>query len=227
LTKVLIAEDVHTSLEAARKLLQQEGFEVQTVRSLAEVSRVAFRFQPRLILLEVDLPSVEVCQTCLLLREFYDGLIVVLGGASAESAIVRVFEKGADDYLTQPIGAHELRARVHAHLRRTPIRPGTGKLPYIDNGLHIDLKRRRVLKHGKLVVLSPTEYELLSCLLRYRGEVVPHGKLLSEALGDLVHSDLKYLKVYVWRLREKLEDDPAHPVYIVNYRSIGYAFNPS
>ncbi|HEV2581297.1 MAG TPA: response regulator transcription factor, partial [Ktedonobacteraceae bacterium] len=132
-------------------------------------------------------------------------------------------DQGADDYLTKPFGVGELLARVKAVLRRNhwadqPVSAGTQRF----GDLEIDFEQRRVWKEGALVKLSPTEFELLQELALHPGKIFTHEALLRRVWGMEYHSESEYLRVYIGRLRRKLENDPARPVYLLTEPGVGY-----
>jgi two-component system KDP operon response regulator KdpE len=138
---------------------------------------------------------------------------------------VRAFELGADDYVTKPFGHLELLARARAVLRRTQMGSPTERLPAFEAGdLVMDFARREVRLRGRSISLTPTEYTLLYHLVRNAGHIVPHQTLLKHVWGDAYAGELDYLKVYIRRLREKLEPNAGNPLYITTERGVGYRF---
>jgi two-component system KDP operon response regulator KdpE len=151
--------------------------------------------------------------------------IIVLTALDAESDKVAALDLGADDYLTKPFGVEELLARVRAVLRRTQgeARPSTGGIKRFDD-LEIDLSGHIVRLRGTEVRLSPIEFSLLEQLITHAGKVLPHRLLLQRIWGPQYGGEAEYLRVYINRLRQKLEPDPAHPRYFLTEPGVGYRF---
>ena len=144
--------------------------------------------------------------------------------SGAEEDIARALDAGADDYLTKPFHFHELMARVGAVLRHTQT-AGQPDGPLLSAGdLSLDVDRRLIWKRGGLVQLSPKECDLLALLMRSHGAPVPHTKLLHAVWGPEYVGQLEYLRTYIRMLRQKIEDAPAHPQYILTEPRIGYRF---
>jgi two-component system KDP operon response regulator KdpE len=149
----------------------------------------------------------------------------MLTARSDETEKVRGLDLGADDYLTKPFAAPELLARVRAVLRRTRIPAQAKKQPVLsDKDLTIDFARRLVTVRGKTVKLSPTEYKLLYELASNAGRVLLHDDLLRRVWGNEYRDEVEYLRVYIRYLRQKIERDPARPVYIHTEPGVGYRF---
>jgi two-component system KDP operon response regulator KdpE len=132
-------------------------------------------------------------------------------------------DAGADDYLTKPFGVSELLARVRVVLRHlAATKADTGQPVFEVNGLHVDLSRREVSVNGNAVRLTPNEFKLLSTLVKNAGKVMTHRQLLREVWGPSSSEETHYLRVYMNQLRQKLEDDPARPVYLLTEPGVGY-----
>jgi two-component system, OmpR family, KDP operon response regulator KdpE len=138
--------------------------------------------------------------------------------------INRGLQLGADDYVTKPFDLKELELRIEALLRRTKGSQSTSQAVYADETLVVDLARRLVLRRGQPVHLTPTEFRLLSYLVRHRERTVPHAELLREVWGPQYAEDTANLSVYIRYLREKIEDAPGAPSHIVTEWGIGYRF---
>lgn len=221
---LLIADDVFA--EQLRALAINEGYEPMLARAHADLLRTAFEFQPQIILLSALQTGPPIPDVCRQLREFFSGPLVVLADSDGEADAVQALDAGADDYLSKRIGTQELLARIRARLRPHAYVPATDPLPYLDKILEVDVVRRRVLKRGEPVLLTPTEFQILVYLVKHATQVIPKEELLRKALGPERRVDEDYLKVYITRLRSKIEDDPRQPKYIVNSRGVGYFFQP-
>ncbi|MFM0159561.1 two-component system, OmpR family, KDP operon response regulator KdpE [Burkholderia sp. GAS332] len=206
---------VRTSLEAAGMSV----FEAQTgAQGLAQAAtRLA-----DLVIIDLSLPDMDGIEVIRELRGWSAMPVIVLSARSREEDKVAALDAGADDYLTKPFGLPELSARIRAHLRRQTNGDRVG-LPQVQFGLvTVDLGERRVVRGSRTVHLSPTEYRLLSALVRHPGRVLTHEQLLGEVWGPLQTDNHHYLRIYMGHLRHKLERDPAHPEHIVTESGVGY-----
>ena len=206
---------VRTSLEAAGMSV----FEAQTgAQGLAQAAtRLA-----DLVIIDLSLPDMDGIEVIRELRGWSAMPVIVLSARSREEDKVAALDAGADDYLTKPFGLPELSARIRAHLRRQTNGDRVG-LPQVQFGLvTVDLGERRVVRGSRTVHLSPTEYRLLSALVRHPGRVLTHEQLLGEVWGPLQTDNHHYLRIYMGHLRQKLEPDPAHPEHIVTEAGVGY-----
>ena len=170
------------------------------------------------------LPGIDGFEVCRLIRERSSRPIIMLTARGAEEDKVRGLRLGADDYVTKPFSAQELLARVEAVLRRARP-PETGERrsgPIALGDLRIDPQAKRVTLAGQEVRLSPTEYRLLECLAEHAGVVLSRDDLLTQVWGEAYKGEDEILRVTLWRLRQKLADDPATPRYIVTRPGLGY-----
>jgi len=206
---------IRTSLEAAGMSV----FDAQTgAQGLAQAAtRLA-----DLVIIDLSLPDMDGIEVIRELRGWSAMPVIVLSARSREEDKVAALDAGADDYLTKPFGLPELSARIRAHLRRQASGDRVG-VPQVQFGLvTIDLGERRVVRGSRVVHLSPTEYRLLSALVRHPGRVLTHEQLLGEVWGPLQTDNHHYLRIYMGHLRHKLERDPAHPEHIVTEAGVGY-----
>jgi two-component system KDP operon response regulator KdpE len=147
--------------------------------------------------------------------------VIVLSVRNDEKEKVRVLDLGADDYMTKPFGMDELVARVRTALRHRLQQQG--EMPVFRSGdLAVDLARRRVMLKGVEVKLSAKEFDLLQCLVKHAGKVLTHRFLLREVWGPAHGEDVQYLRVYIRTLRQKLEEDPTRPRYLLTETGVGY-----
>jgi DNA-binding response OmpR family regulator len=182
------------------------------------------REKPDFVLLDVVLPGLDGFHVCQELRQFSDVPVVMLSARDGEVDKVRGLEMGADDYITKPFSHLELLARVRAVVRRYQSQlPAVGE-SFESGGLRIDYASRTVTVNGNVVRLTPTEYSLLYHLSRNAGRVLPHQTLLAKVWGREYTDEIDYLKVYIRRLRQKLEGDPESIGEIVSERGVGYKF---
>ncbi len=224
--KVLIIDDEPDVIEVVNLCfgLRWPEAEVIAAASGDEGLRIIERESPDLVLLDIVLPGKDGFQVCQEIRGFSDVPVVMLSARDSEVDKVRGLEMGADDYITKPFSHLELLARVRAVLRRYQNQlPAVGEV-FESGDLRIDFASRQVLVHGKPVRLTPTEYSLLFHLTRNTGRVLPHHTLLAKVWGREYTEEVDYLKVYIRRLRQKLEGDPDTIGRIVSERGVGYKF---
>lgn len=223
--QVLVVDDDPGIVSILRCGLQEAGHEVTATSDGLEALRAAYEVQPDVILLDVVIPHLDGVETCRRLRDISDVPIIILSALGKEADIVKGLNAGADDYLTKPFSMDELIARLDATLRRAknqraPVKP----MIYDDGVLHIDLDRQIVLKRGKHISASPKEFQLLACFVRNMGRVIPHEQLLKDVWGAGYEGQLSYLALYIFYIRQKIEDDPSAPVYIQTRFRVGYCF---
>lgn len=223
--KVLVIDDDTTLLNLLQQSLQKAGYEVMTATNGLQGLQKMYEERPDLIILDVMMPRMDGWETCRRIREMSQVPIIMLTAKDEEADKIRGFEYGVDDYVTKPFSFAELTARVTAVLHRTRQRPPQRK-PAVHrvNDLLIDLENRRVTKNGEVLDLTPTEYRLLATLVENAGRVLSHEQLLSDVWGPEYVDDTGYVKRYIWYLRQKLEDDPSQPEYILTERGFGYRF---
>jgi two-component system KDP operon response regulator KdpE len=180
---------------------------------------------PDLILLDVMMPDIDGFEVLKIIREVSSVPVIMLTAKGEEDDRVHGLELGADDYITKPFSPRELVSRVKAVLRRTESASSTVHgLIEVDDRLKIDFDRREVWVDGKLVKLRPTEYRLLYHLVKNAGWVITHDQILAKVWGYEYRDEPHYVRLYINYLRKKLEEDPAHPKYILTERGVGYRF---
>ena len=204
--------------------MQQPNWQVISAGDAEEAFAALEHEQPALVLLDVGLPDIDGFQILEHIRRYSDVPVIMLTVRDDELSKVRGLELGADDYITKPFSHLELLARVRAVLRRTQTLPLTHEETLVFDDLVIDFARREVTKGGEQVRLTTTEYRLLYHLVRNAGQVLPHETLLARVWGREYTDEINYLKVYISRLRAKLEADPHHPQYILTEYGLGYWF---
>ncbi|MGF6725224.1 two-component system KDP operon response regulator KdpE [Paraburkholderia sp. GAS41] len=205
-----------------RASLTASGMRVFDASTGAEgLSQAATRLAD-LAIIDLALPDMDGLEVIRELRGWSAIPVIVLSARSREEDKVAALDAGADDYLTKPFGLPELRARIRAHLRRQVCGWRVSE-PQVQFGLiTVDLGERRVARGSHTIHLSPTEYRLLSTLLRHPGRVVTHEQLLGEVWGPAQTRNHHYLRIYMGHLRHKLESDPARPEYIITESGVGY-----
>ena len=223
---VLIVEDEKLIRRFVRSALEDEECRVVEAATSAQGLLEAAANKPDLVILDLGLPDGNGIDFIGDLRGWSDVPILVLSARSQESDKIAALDVGADDYLTKPFGVGELRARARALLRRQS-RGGEAASPLVDFGaVRVDLSRRVVTRSGEAVHLTPIEYRLLCVLLANSGKVMTQRHLLRDVWGAGSVDSAHYLRVYVGHLRQKLEDDPTQPQYLLTETGVGYRFQP-
>jgi two-component system, OmpR family, KDP operon response regulator KdpE len=221
-TGVLLVEDDQNIVDLVRSNLMARGHDVTVSKDGADAVELLERAAPEMVILDLMLPGIDGFDLCRELRERSSVGIVVLSARRAETDKVRALNLGADDYMTKPFGIDELLARINATLRRSRPGPAEPEHPSVID-IEVDLEARRVTKGGELVHLTPTEFALLQAFVLNPGTLLSHATLLRQVWGRGYETETEYTRVYVARLRSKLEgpDDP--PLFITEPRS-GYRF---
>ena len=217
--KVLVVDDEPPIRKLLRLGLSTQGYDILDAPS-GKVALELIAQKPDLIILDLGLPDIDGLELLRRMRQTNEGVpIVVLSSRGEEAAKVQALDLGADDYLTKPFGMDELLARIRAALRHQL--QVHGERPVFRVGeLSVDLVRRIVRLGDKEVKLSPKEYDLLRIMVQHAGKVLTHKFLLRELWSDL--TDAQYLRVYVRQLRQKIEQSPERPYYILTETGIGY-----
>lgn len=223
--RILLAEDEVALRDFVSRNLRARGFEVLEASNGLEAMALWEREEPHLLILDIMMPRMDGLEVCRRVREHSDVSIIVLTALDAESDKVTALDLGADDYLTKPFGVEELLARVRAVLRRTQgeTRPLTDDIKQFGD-LEVDLSGHVVRLQGAEVRLSPIEFSLLKLLVTNVGKVVTHRMLLQSVWGPEYGGEAEYLRVYMNRLRHKLESDPANPRHLLTEPGVGYRF---
>ena len=224
--RILLAEDEVALRDFISRNLRARGFEVLEASNGLEAVAVWERENPDLLILDIMMPRMDGLEVCRRVREHSAVPIIVLTALDAESDKVAALDLGADDYLTKPFGVEELLARVRAVLRRTQwettLPADSGIKQFGD--LEVDLTGHIVRLRGTEVRLSPIEFALLEQLITHAGKVLTHRVLLQSIWGPEYGGEAEYLRVYINRLRHKLESDPANPLHILTEPGVGYRF---
>lgn len=221
---VLIVDDDPGLRELIRINLEHEGYRVLQAVNGVECLEVVREQRPEIVLMDVMMPEMDGLEACARIRDFSQVPILMLTAKVQSRDIITGLDKGADDYLIKPFNIDELTARIRALLRRVPsvYRP----LTVADGQIQIDQQTREVLVRSEVVDLTPTEYQLLLLLAEHAGKVVEHETLLRAVWGQEYSKDNDYLKVYIWHLRRKLEQDPRTPNILLTEWGVGYRLVP-
>ena len=228
--KILVVEDERNIVDILTFNLAREGYETLEALDGAAGLRLALEQDPDLILLDLMLPKMDGFQVCRTLREQGRATpIIMLTAREEETDKVLGLELGADDYITKPFSMRELLARVKSNIRRTEMLANTAQQTAgnrLELGrIQVDLDAMLVYKDGEALDLTQREYELVKTLASSRGQAVSRESLMEQVWNyEGYVGDVRAVDVAVRRLREKLEDDPADPKFIVTRRGLGYAF---
>ena len=224
--RILVVDDEPRMIGFIRMNLELEGYQVLEAHTGLEALEMIRTQLPDLVLLDVMMPQLDGFETLRMLREFSSIPVIMLTAKGEEDDKVYGLELGADDYVTKPFGSRELSSRVRAVLRRAemPSASPDQAVLRIDDRLNVDFNRREVIVNGEHIKLRPTEYRLLYHLIENAGWTVPHEQLLAKVWGYEYRDETHYVRLYVNYLREKIEEDPSNPKYILTERGVGYRF---
>ncbi len=224
--RVLVVDDEPRMIGFIRMNLELEGYQVLEAHNGIEALEIIRTQLPDLVLLDVMMPEPDGFETLRMLREFSTIPVIMLTAKGEEDDKVYGLELGADDYVTKPFGSRELSSRVRAVLRRAEMPSASPEQAVlkIDDRLSVDFNRREVIVKGGHIKLRPTEYRLLYHLIENAGWTVPHEQLLAKVWGYEYRDETHYVRLYVNYLREKIEEDPSNPKYILTERGVGYRF---
>ncbi len=224
-TRALVVEDDPNIVDLIRSNLAVRGFDTVVSADGGRALQLLDTEEPDIVLLDLMLPEADGFELCRLMRERSGVAIIVVSARGGERDKVTALNMGADDYLTKPFSIEELLARISATLRRTRPPAAGGEVPQLITvgELRIDLTAEQVFRRGARVHLTPTEFALLRELATNRGKLLTHAHLLRRVWGHGYETETEYVRVYVRRLRAKLEDDGGAPLILTQPRA-GYRF---
>lgn len=221
--RILVVDDEPRYLRLIRFNLEAEGYHVSCAANGEEALAALAQRVPDLVILDIMLPGQDGFQVCTRIREVSAVPIIMLTARGAEEDKVKGLRLGADDYVVKPFSAQELLARVEAVLRRAGLAEAPGRQTSFTLGdLLVDFLAQRVTVRNQDVRLSPTEYRVLHYLASNAGRTVTQDDLLEKVWGQGYVGEHEVLRVTVWRLRQKLEDDPQRPRFITTVPGVGY-----
>lgn len=224
--KVLVIDDDPQIRRVMRSTLTAHGYQVNDARSGEEGLEELRKSSYDLVLLDMNMPGMGGMETCRMIRSSSEIAIIMLTVNNAERQKVEALDAGADDYVTKPFSTPELLARIRATLRRLPQAPGQENLqPLVAEGVNLDLSSREVTVRGQTSRLTAREFELLSYLLARPNKTLAHRELLQAVWGPDYGDELEYLRVFINRLRKKIEPDPSKPRFLVTDAWAGYRFH--
>jgi two-component system KDP operon response regulator KdpE len=220
---ILLIEDEPQMRRFLRAALGAQDYRLVEATTARDGLAQAASRNPDIVLLDLGLPDRDGLEVTRELRQWSAAPIIVLSARHREPDKVEALDLGADDYLTKPFGVEELLARIRVALRHAAQPVGGSPEPVFEAGdLRVDLARREVRRGGQEVHLTPTEYKLLTLLIRHAGKVLTHRQLLKEVWGVSYADQSHYVRVYMAQLRQKLENDPARPRLLITEPGVGY-----
>lgn len=226
MTRLLVVEDEPHLLRALVLNLTNRGFDVTTASTAALALAQVQRLPPDVLVLDLGLPDRDGIEVIREIHTDHSALpIIVLSARSGSYDKVNALDLGAADYVTKPFDMNELVARLRAVIRRAGIEAGAQQVTV--GVVDIDMAERTARHHdGTKVRLTPTEWRILDVLLRHPGRLVRSQELLAIARGDAEHTESSYLRIYLAKLRQKLEPEPSRPRHLLTEPGVGYRFQP-
>ena len=221
---VLVVEDEQLIRRFIRTALESDHYQVTDVATREQGLQQVRALKPDLLILDLGLPDGDGTQLIQTVRTWSRLPILVLSARSTDQDKINALDIGADDYLSKPFSTGELVARVRALLRRSQFNPEAENPLVRFSEVEVDFTQRKVTRQGQLVHLTPTEFHLLSLLLLNAGRAMTHRYLLREVWGSHYIESNHYLRIYVGRLRQKLEVDPSQPQHFLTETGVGYRF---
>lgn len=222
--KILVVDDEELLVKGIRFNLQNDGYEIITGHNGLDAVNMAQNLQPDLIVLDVMMPEMDGLTACGKIREFSDVPIILLTAKAEDMDKLIGFDQGADDYLTKPFNILELKARIRALLRRSLPKEKGDPTEIVLGDITLDIKGRNAYRGGSLVDLTAKEFDVIEYLMRNPNRVFSRENLLDTVWAYEYKSDIRTVDVHIRRLREKLENDPADPQYIMTKWGVGYYF---
>lgn len=225
--KILAIDDNPQLIKMIQLCLERQDYEIIAAYSGSEGLRKFQDNHPDLVILDIKMPDMDGWEICRSLREMSPNVpILILTVLKEKANVVRGLALGADEFVAKPFRPGELVARIQALLRRADMtKASSNRTSFYDDGnLAIDFERQQVYLQGQPVNLSPTEFRLLACLVRDAGRVVPHKTLLTRVWGPEYADETHYVKLYIRYLRQKIEECPRRPKYVLTEWGVGYRF---
>lgn len=223
---VLVVDDESSIRQTLRAVLESRNYKVLEASTVASGLGLAGEYRPGVVVLDLGLPDADGTEFIRTLRSWSDVPVLVLSARSVEADKVAALDAGADDYLVKPFGIAELLARLRALRRRREKRQEDDFATIQFGEVVVDRANRAITRNAEPVRLTPREYHLLTVLLAQPGKVLTQRQLLREVWGAGHSEDGHYLRIYIGRLRQKLETNPAQPRYLLTETGIGYRFMP-
>ena len=222
--KILVVDDEELLVKGIRFNLQNDGYEVITGVNGLEAVQLMQTHKPDLVILDIMMPQMDGLTACAKIREFSNVPIILLTAKTEDMDKLLGFEQGADDYLTKPFNILELKARIRALLRRTVQQQEVASSNLTIGSINLDLNARNAYRNAELVDLTAKEFDVIEFLMRNPNRVYSREALLDTIWAYEYRSDIRTVDVHIRRLREKLEENPADPQYIMTKWGVGYYF---
>ena len=222
---VLVVDDEKPLRDFVRRNLEVRGYHVLTASNGVEALANFQNETVHLVIMDIMMPHMDGLEATRRIREESHVPIIILTAMGEEADKIRAFDLGADDYLTKPFGVGELLGRVKAVLRRADwSETGTSEERIVRGEIEVDVERHQVTVQGGVVELTPTEFNLLLYFMKNAGKTLHHRAILQNVWGNEYSDEAEYLRVYVGKLRQKIEVDPLKPDYLHTEHGIGYRF---
>ena len=223
--KILVVDDERVLVKGIKFNLENEGYQVETAYDGRAAVDLAKNNDYDLIILDLMMPEIDGLEACMRIREFSNVPIIMLTARSEDADKIIGFESGADDYITKPFNILELKARIRAMLRRAGASPAAAKTSRITvGGITLDTEQRVAFRGSTAVDLTAKEYDLIELLMKNPRRVYSRENLMNVVWGYSYAGDYRTVDVHIRRLREKLEENPAEPQYIMTKWGVGYYF---
>ena len=220
--RVLVVDDEPQITRVLRTTLSAQRYDIRVANDGETALEIMKDWTPDLVITDLAMPNMDGLELCRRIRMTSEVPIIVLSVKGEERTKVHALDAGADDYVTKPVGISELSARVRANLRRAPVAEAEKVIK--AGNIRIDVDAHKVTVRGQETRLTPKEFEVLAFLVKNRGKVVTHRTLLAAVWGGENIEQPEYLRVFINRLRNKIEPDPDSPRYILTEPHIGYRF---
>jgi len=222
--KILVVDDEELLVKGIRFNLQNDGYDVITGTNGLDAVNLTQSQRPDLVVLDLMMPQMDGLTACAKIREFSDVPIILLTAKADDMDKLIGFDHGADDYLTKPFNILELKARIRARLRRISSSAAQPSNQLTIGTISLDLDARNAYRSGMLVDLTAKEFDVIEFLMRNPNRVYSREALLDTIWSYEYRSDIRTVDVHIRRLREKLEENPAEPQYIITKWGVGYYF---
>lgn len=220
---ILVIDDEIQIRRFLKMSLEAYGYIVKEAENGVEGYRAVFDNRPDLIILDLELPDTNGLDLLKKIRESSSTPVIILTVCDDERDKINLLDSGADDYLTKPFSVGELNARIKVALRHS-LNSNNNDEIYTNGNISVDFARRIVTKNGNEIKLTPTEYSILTMLIKYKGKVVTQTHILKEIWGPNMTEETQYLRIYILQLRRKIEEDPSNPEIIITEPGVGYRF---
>jgi two-component system KDP operon response regulator KdpE len=224
-SRVLLVDDEPSIRRALRTTLSALGCDIEEASGGEQAVSFVHTERYDAALLDINMPGMGGIEACRIIRRLCPRLpILMLTVRDSEDDKIDALDAGADDYVTKPFHVGELLARVRSAVRRSHATQDDTDTVITIGDIDLDFERRLVRKSGKIIHLTPKEFDLLYCLMSHAGKLLTHARLLSSVWGNDYGNEVEYLRTYIRQLRKKLEDNPSRPEYLLTEPYVGYRF---